>query len=174
MARILHIGVASLLAAVVAVGLCADRGLAAPRAHVGGANGALGAQILRLQNAERRRRGLRSLHVSRDLTHAARRHARYMVRRHYFGHFERRGDVVDRVGSTRYGRGQRYFVEENLYWWNRSTSPAAVVRAWMGSAVHRANVLGHAWHQFGIAVILRSPFGAGITAVGVYGTRLGR
>ena len=55
---------------------------------------------------------------NRKLTRAARRHARDMVRHHYFGHFSPANrDVVDRVASTGYNRGRRFAVQENLYWW---------------------------------------------------------
>ena len=132
--------------------------------------------LRRLQNAERRRHGLRGLKASRNLTRAARRHARDMVRRHYFGHVSRSGrDVVDRVSATNYGRGRRFSVQENLYWWSPKRPAATVVRAWMGSSVHRANVLGSGWHQFGVAAVMHSPYGrGGVTVVGVYGARSAR
>jgi uncharacterized protein YkwD len=130
-------------------------------------------RLLRLQNAERRRHGLRRLKVSSYLNRASRRHARDMVRRHYFGHVSGGGrDVVDRVASTGYGGGKRFAVDENLYWWNARRSPAAVVRAWMHSAVHRANMLHAGWRHFGIGVVMESPYGrGGITVVSVYGAR---
>lgn len=130
-------------------------------------------QLWRLQNAERRRHGLRRLKMSRDLKRAGRRHARDMVRRHYFGHVSRGGrDVVDRVASTRYGDKTGFTVQENLYWWSPRRSAATVLRAWMRSPVHRANVLHGGWHQFGIGVVMRSPYRrGGVTVVGVYGSR---
>jgi uncharacterized protein YkwD len=129
-------------------------------------------KLARLQNAERRRHGLRRLPSSSKLRSAARRHARDMVRRHYFGHVSPANrDVVDRVGATGYNRG-RFAAQENLYWWKPRQRPAAVLRAWMGSAAHRANVLNPGWSHFGLAVVMRSPFGGGgVTVVGVYGRR---
>jgi uncharacterized protein YkwD len=128
--------------------------------------------LLRRHNSERRRHGLRRLRANRYLRRAARAHARDMVRGHYFGHVSRNGrDVVDRVAATPYGRGA-FAVQENLYWWSPKRSPAAVVRAWMGSAVHRANILDGRFRQFGAAVVMRTPFGRrGVTVVAVYGTR---
>jgi uncharacterized protein YkwD len=125
-----------------------------------------------LQNATRRAHGLRGLAVSRDLRRAARRHAGDMVRRHYFAHVSRSGrDVVDRVAVTNYSRG-RFAVTENLYWWSRRRSAAEVMRAWMESAVHRANILGPRWRQLGVATVMHSPYRrGGITVVGVFGTR---
>jgi uncharacterized protein YkwD len=128
--------------------------------------------LFRLQNAERRRHGLPRLAANRKLTRAARGHARDMVRRHYFGHFSPANrDVVDRVASTGYNRG-RFAAQENLYWWKPRQRPVVVLRAWMASATHRANILNPAWDHFGLATVMRSPFGAGgITVVGVYGKR---
>jgi uncharacterized protein YkwD len=99
-----------------------------------------------------------------------------MVRGHYFGHVSRGGrDVVDRVAGTSYGRRARFTVQENLYWWNRRRSPAAVVSAWMGSSVHKANVLHPGFRQVGVATVMRSPYRrGGVTVVAVYGSRFGR
>lgn len=128
-------------------------------------------KLARLQNAERKRHGLRPLPPSRKLARAARRHVRSMIRRHFFGHVSHGRTVVDRVRSTGFGRG-RFAAQENLYWYNRRKSSAAVLGAWMGSAAHRANVLNPAWSHVGLAVVMRSPFGGrGITVVGVYGRR---
>jgi uncharacterized protein YkwD len=129
-------------------------------------------KLARLQNAQRRRHGLRRLPSSGQLRHAARRHARDMVRRHYFGHVSpARRDVVDRVGATGFNRG-RFAAQENLYWWKPRQSPGAVLSAWMASAAHRSNILNPRWSHFGLAVVMRSPFGGGgITVVGVYGRR---
>ena len=99
------------IASLAAVLLMAPAGATTPVAVAGtpaaqAAGGGFAGKILRRQNAERRRHGLRRLRVSRPLSRAARRHARDMVRSHYFGHVSRSGrDVVDRVASTAYGRG---------------------------------------------------------------------
>jgi uncharacterized protein YkwD len=96
-----------------------------------------------------------------------------MVRRHYFGHVSPANrDVVDRVASTGYSRGRRFAVQENLYWWNPRQSPNSVLKAWMASSTHRANIVDPAWNHFGLAAVMRSPFGGGgITVVGVFGKR---
>ena len=42
----------------------------------------------------------------------------------------------------------------------------------MASSTHRANILNPAWNHFGLATVMRSPFGGGgITVVGVFGRR---
>jgi uncharacterized protein YkwD len=96
-----------------------------------------------------------------------------MIRRHYFGHVSPAGrDVVDRVASTGYNRGRRFAVQENLYWWKPRQSPNSVLKAWMASSTHRANILNAGWSHFGLAAVMRSPFGgAGITVVGVFAKR---
>ena len=176
------------LPAVLAVALCAA-GLGVPQgaqavgptcslssgcdsAHASRQSGPFARALFRLQNAERRRNGLRRLPPSRKLAGAARRHARDMIRRHYFGHVSPANrDVVDRVASTGYSRG-RFAVQENLYWWRTRQSPKSVLRAWMASSAHRNNILNGAWSHFGLAAVMRSPFGAGgITVVGVFGKR---
>jgi uncharacterized protein YkwD len=188
MARARGIAFASLAAVAMAVVLTmiagAQRGGVSDVAHAaagertGGVVAARSATrfawaLARLQNRERRRHGLPRLKVSRDLNRAARRHARDMVRRHYFGHVSRSGrDVVDRVAATNYAHGGRFSVQENLYWWSAQRSPAAVVNAWMGSSVHRANILHSGWRQFSVAAVMDSPYGRrGVTVVGVYGAR---
>jgi uncharacterized protein YkwD len=188
MARVQQIVSASLAAAtLVAVAAClgtagtAGAGSAPRSSHARGAGSVAVAhsrrgfarRLLRLQNAERRRHGLPGLSPSGKLRRAGRRHARDMVRRHYFGHVSYGGrNVVDRVASTRYGRRTGFTVQENLYWWSRKRSAAAVLSAWMGSATHRANVLHGGFRQFGVGVVMRSPYGrGGVTVVGVYGAR---
>jgi uncharacterized protein YkwD len=148
------------------------RALDSDRGPAVSAGGGYATALLRHHNAERSRRGVRRLKSNRYLRRAARAHARDMVRSHYFGHVSRSGrDVVDRVRSTPYGRSG-FAVQENLYWWSPKRSPVAVVRAWMRSAVHRANVIDRRWRQFGAAAVMRTPFGRrGVTVVAVYGTR---
>jgi uncharacterized protein YkwD len=146
---------------------CADARAAARRSS------RVARKLARLQNAERRRHGLRRLPSHRKLARAARRHARDMIRKHYFEHVSRGNrNVVDRVAATGYNRGGRFAAQENLYWWNPRRSAAEVLQAWMASPPHRANILGPNWDHFGLAVVLRSPFGrGGITVVGVFGRR---
>ena len=188
MARVRQIVCASLAAAALVAG-AACLGASATAGAAGGVlasdarfvDSVTGAQsrrslarrLLRLQNGLRRRHGLPALRTSRKLRRAARRHARDMVRRHYFGHISYGGrTVVDRVRSTRYGRRTGFTAQENLYWWSRRSSAVAVLNAWMGSPSHRANVLHGGVRQFGVGVVLRSPYGrGGVTVVGVYGAR---
>ena len=95
-------------------------------------------------NAERAKHGMRPLRINRRLSDAAHRHARDMVRRDYFSHDSLAGaSFVDRIRRTGYLRGPRaWIVGENLAWGSGNRShAAAIVRAWMKSPGHRANIL---------------------------------
>ena len=129
--------------------------------------------VLRLQNRQRRAHGLRPLRASGKLRRAAKRHARDMVRRHYFGHVSFGGrTVMHRVRRTGYGR--RFSAGENIFYAVSSRpSPAKVVAAWMASPPHRHQMLNPGWREAGIGLKMRPPFGGrgGVTVVGVYGAR---
>ena len=128
-----------------------------------------------LVNAERGRRGLRRLRTSDRLSAAARRHARDMVRHRYFSHVSRSGaSFVERIRRTGYLRSaRRWAVGENLAWGSgeRST-PRSIVRAWMESPGHRANILAPSFREIGIGLALGAP--ADVTApAATYATSFG-
>ena len=126
-------------------------------------------------NAERRSRHLRPLRLNRRLSRAARRHARDMVRRRYFSHDSLSGaDFVARIRRTGYLRSaRRWFVGENLAWGSgdRST-PRSIMRAWMASHGHKANILGGRFREIGIGLAYGSPSGASSPAA-TYATEFG-
>ena len=115
-------------------------------------------------NGERRAHGLRAWRSSRRLSLAARRHARDMVRRRYFGHRSpERRHVLNRVARTGYFRRcMPCDVGENLHWGRAGgTRPAAVVRAWLGSPAHRYVLLHPTFTRVGIGIVRGSPSGRG-------------
>jgi uncharacterized protein YkwD len=120
-----------------------------------------------LLNKHRAKRGLRKLRLNGRLSAAARSHTQDMVSRRYFSHVSRGGtDVVDRLSRVGYMRGARaWSVGENLAWGagERST-PRRIVRAWMNSAGHRANILNGRFREVGVGVVLSSPNGRGSEA----------
>ena len=91
-------------------------------------------------NLRRRKHGLRPLKLARALRHAARMHARNMVRHRFFGHTDYKGRTAsDRV--ARFNPDIRIrAIGENLAF--GQDSAAAACRAWMRSSGHRANILG--------------------------------
>jgi uncharacterized protein YkwD len=131
--------------------------------------------VLCLVNAERRRHGLRALKNNARLRRAADRHSSDMVRRHYFDHRSPSGgDVVARARSARYIRSSgSWQVAENIAWGSgRLGTPTAIVRAWMNSAGHRANILRGSLREAGVGVSARTPSGGrGGTYTMVFGRR---
>lgn len=109
-----------------------------------------------LVNTERRRRGLRALRANPSLTVAAAEHSADMVRRKYFGHTTPSGrGSADRARAAGYGSS---FIGENIAWgaW-KYASPRAIVRMWMDSGPHRANILDRAYRDAGPGVAAGLP-----------------
>jgi uncharacterized protein YkwD len=113
-----------------------------------------------LLNRERRSRGMRKLRLNKRLSRAARGHAVDMVREDYFAHDSRNGQsFVDRIRSAGYlSNAGSWFVGENLAWGsgNRST-PRQIVRAWMNSPGHRANILQRRFREIGVGIVGGAP-----------------
>ena len=119
-------------------------------------------------------RGRGTLRYNAGLALAGRRHAGDMVRRRYFSHDSRSGDHFDdRIRRTGYLRGARSaLVGENLGWGTGFlATPRAMVRQWMNSPGHRANILRPGFKEIGIAVVTRTPGG---TRGATYATAFGR
>lgn len=135
------------------------------------------AATLCLLNAERAQHGRQPLRANAGLALAGTRHARDMVRRRYFAHQSRAGRTFDdRIRTTGYLRGARgATVGENLGWGSGSlATPRAMLRTWMNSSGHRANILRPAFREVGIAVVTRTPRGSGgATYVTEFGRRFG-
>jgi uncharacterized protein YkwD len=127
-----------------------------------------------LHNAARRARGLGALAGNRKLARAARRHARDMVRRHYFSHTAPDGSgPLERVRRAGY-RGAQLSVGENILYVAspRRVTPREVIAQWMHSPPHRRNILRREWRDFGLGAASKAPNGAqGITLVAEFGAR---
>src|SRR5947207_3475730 len=124
-----------------------------------------------LLNAERRSHGLPALHLNKRLSLASRRHARSMAAHHFFDH----GDFVSRIRGAHYLRGaQSWVLGENIAWGSdRLGTPQAIVRAWMNSPGHRANILSRSFKEIGIGVSRGAPV-AGVDDGVTYATDFGR
>ena len=128
-----------------------------------------------LLNAERRARGLGRLRLSDALTRAAYRHARDMVVRKYFAHTSPSGRTfISRIRATGYmSRARRWTVGENLAWGaGTRATPAAIVRAWMRSPAHRANILNRSFREIGLGIALGAPR-RGYSQAATYGNEFG-
>ena len=144
----------------------------------GASYGELGRATLCLVNRERRRRGLRALRSDRRLALAARRHAGDMVRHSYFAHDSRNGArFTSRIARAGYLRGvASWRAGENIAWGAGSRStPRRVVRAWMNSPGHRANILNGGFRDLGVGVVAGAPvarrYDVGATYVHDFGVR---
>lgn len=130
-----------------------------------------------LLNKTRRAHGLRRLLGNPRLLRAAERHSRSMVERRYFSHVEPGGlSPLDRILRTGYLRGARaYSTGENLgFGQGRSSSPRIMMRAWMNSTGHRANILNGSFREVGLGVVQGipgSPRARGGTYTTVFGGR---
>jgi len=134
--------------------------------------------VLCLINERRAAAGLRSVAPNNKLRAAGLRHSTEMVRAGYFGHTSLSGiSFVDRILDTGYTRRVRnWVIGENLVWGSGElSSPAALVRSWMNSPPHRANLLKPRFREVGIAAVRGTPQqrgdSAGITVSSEYGFR---
>jgi uncharacterized protein YkwD len=114
-----------------------------------------------LINRERTRRGLVRLRANRTLARAARGHASDMVANRYFSHDTPSGvDFFTRVKSAGYRAHSSagLLVGENLAWGSGVlASPEQIVRAWMRSPGHRANILRPGFREIGLGVVSGTP-----------------
>lgn len=130
-----------------------------------------------LINQERDQRGLAPLRDSPRLSDAAQAHAKDMARRNYFSHTSLSGaSFVDRIRRTGYLQNVRSWqAAENIAWGTgKLASPKAIVRSWMNSPGHRANILSASLREIGIGVAKDAPIenaGPGGTYATDFGTR---
>ncbi|MGH2838437.1 MAG: CAP domain-containing protein [Thermoleophilaceae bacterium] len=128
-----------------------------------------------LLNKRRHAHGRRALKPNQRLARAARRHARDMVRRNYFSHTAPGGvDFVDRIMRQDYvNPGEGWFLGENLAWGSyQLATPKSIVRSWMHSPGHRANILNPRFREIGIGVVTGSPQ-SGTQNAATYSTSFG-
>ena len=100
-----------------------------------------------LLNAERRAPGLRPLRLDTKLTAPPSGHARDMVAQHYFDHDSWSGAAFDeRIKRTGWTKSRRsYTMGENIGWGGgRLVAPRSMVRGWMNTCGHKANILARA------------------------------
>ncbi|TLS45262.1 stress protein [Streptomyces montanus] len=119
------------------------------------------AEVIALTNAERTSAGLPPLALDSQLTAAAQGHSADMVARAFYSHTSPDGSEpwhrAAAAGST------RRTIGENIACGQRS--PAEVVRGWMNSPGHRANILKPAFTHIGVGF-------AGGGSAGTYWTQL--
>ena len=152
---------------------CSSAHIAVHRATVARARNA----TLCLLNRARARAGLPPLRANARLARAARRHASDMVRRRYFAHDSLGGvTAFERILRAHYvPRRRSWWLGENIGWGSLSLSqPAALVRAWMHSPPHRANILSRRFREVGIGISPGVPVRGHRLAGATYTTDFGR
>ena len=130
--------------------------------------------ILCLHNQIRARRGLPLLKENARLRRAALGHSSDMVSRGFFEHTSPNGtSMVERIQAARYVSPRfGWALGENLAWGTGSlATPQAIMKAWMDSPGHRANVVKRAYREIGIGVVAGVPTdrGSGATYTADFG-----
>jgi uncharacterized protein YkwD len=162
----LRLAVSSLLALTAAVGVPTAASAAgcsgADRSPAELGQTATVHATLCLLNRERHTRGLRSLRADSKLRRAADGHAGDMVAKHYFDHTSKSGtSFITRIKRTGWTKARRsWTVGENIGYGSGSyATPREMVKGWMHSAGHRANILARQFKMIGVGVANGSPDG---------------
>jgi uncharacterized protein YkwD len=122
--------------------------------------GKLRSALLCLVNRKRAANGLGSLKLDRRLQKAATRHARDMVRHHFFAHQRPGGpDLTERL--SRAGWSGHAWGETIAYGCGSLGTPRATLRMWMHSPPHRAILLSGTYRNGGLGVTESAPCGSG-------------
>ena len=122
--------------------------------------GAVRAAVVCLHTQIRVQHHLPVLGENSRLRHAAVAHSADMVSERYFEHTTPSGTtLLDRLRSAAYMRSdQAYAVGENIAWGSGSlATPANIMRAWMASPGHRANILRRAYREVGVGIVSGLP-----------------
>jgi len=121
---------------------------------------AVRAAILCLHNQIRASRGLQALRENAKLRRAAVGHSSDMVSRGFFDHTAPGGStMVDRIMAARYvSPDVGWSLGENLAWGTgRLATPREIMKAWMNSPGHRANIVRRSYREVGIGVVTGTP-----------------
>lgn len=152
---------------------CANAGIVPARGNLRKVRRA----TLCLLNQQRRKHGVRKLRANRPLRVVATRYARDMIRRSFFAHVSPTGSTfVQRIKRSPYlDNANDYDVGENLAWGaGQQSTPRDIVRSWMASPTHRANVLNGSFRDVGVGVRRGVPvpgLAGGATYVNEFGRR---
>lgn len=121
------------------------------------------AAVLCLVNTERAEHGEEPLQSDRRLEVAAESHGKEMIAVNYFDHISPSGVTpVDRAREAGYFPSSEvgYVVGENLAWGTLTLStPEAIVKAWIASPEHLANILEAKYRDTGIDIEPEVPKG---------------
>ncbi|GAA5041831.1 uncharacterized protein YkwD [Thermocatellispora tengchongensis] len=109
-------------------------------------------EVVRLTNAERAKAGCKALVHDAKLHTAALNHSKDMAANNYFSHTSRSGKTFDqRIKEA--GFAPIRALGENIAYGYRT--PAEVVKGWMNSSGHRANILNCSYTHIGVGMAKR-------------------
>ena len=116
---------------------------------------ALEGDLMATLNSFRGARGLRPFRSSARLHAAALRHSDEMARYGYFDHASPNGEAFWRRIALYYAsRGyRRWSVGENLEYGQPTLGSVGVLRDWLASPAHRANVVSTGWRDAGVGAV---------------------
>ncbi|MEV3926225.1 CAP domain-containing protein [Actinomadura coerulea] len=120
-----------------------------PSGGSGGSGGSSGpeASVVSLTNAERAKHGCPALRTDARLVTAARRHSADMAANNYFDHTSRNGDSPwKRMGDAGYGSPGAENIAKGY------PTASAVMKGWMDSPGHRANILNCGLRAIGVGM----------------------
>lgn len=120
-----------------------------------GATGETGVtvRIVRAINAFRVSRGLPELRVNDGLVDAARAHSLEMASLGYFSHRSADGDAFWVRVRRWYSVRPHWSAGENLVWHRPRIGGIRVVKLWLSSPPHRANLLNPEWRDVGCSAV---------------------
>lgn len=153
MKRLLILIFAAVLASAAAVGVSAVEAPEAAAASGGYVKKCGGGKIFlnadekttfAKHNNIRRNRSLKTFCVHPALQRAARAHSKDMIEKDYFAH----GDVGGRL--NKFGYNWRTYGENIAYGSGSYGEPASIMRSWMNSSGHRANILNKNFREIGV------------------------
>ncbi|PYG90320.1 spore coat assembly protein SafA/uncharacterized YkwD family protein [Ruminiclostridium sufflavum DSM 19573] len=110
------------------------------------------AEVMRLVNVERSKKGLQALKADWQISRVARYKSQDMINKKYFSHTSPTyGSPFKMLESF----GIRFSsAGENIAYGQKT--PAAVMKSWMGSAGHKANILSPSYTHIGVGLAKNS------------------
>ena len=116
-----------------------------------------------LLNVERAAKGLAAVSEQSQLTKASAAYSALMVSEQFFAHVSPEGsELTDRLTGVGYlGNPGSWIVGENIAWGESYlATPGSIVKAWMNSPPHRANILNGDYSDIGLGIALGTPASA--------------
>lgn len=113
-----------------------------------------------LINGERAAAGLGAVSEQEQLTAASTAFSELMVAEHFFAHVSPSGsELTDRLTAAGYlGGAGSWIVGENIAWGESYlATPANIVKAWMNSPPHKANILKGDYEEIGLGIAIGTP-----------------